>query len=128
MRDGPKPYLVVVPRGERATFRALEERVSSQGLVEIIWDRRVGERRKGDRRSRPTDAGRRRLGDRRRTAATDTWALGFVVATRYERVLEPTKTIEKAGPGPTELSRILGPGVSARDGEPGSGGYRSARP
>jgi hypothetical protein len=95
MREGPSAYLVVVPRGERAIYKALEARVGRQGLVEVIWDRRQGDRRRGSRRQRPSDAGRRRLGDRRRSEE-DTRALGFVVASRHVGLLEPTKTVEKA--------------------------------
>ena len=97
MRDGLAPYLVVVPRGERATYRALQVRVKDQGLVEVIWDRRVV-----DRRQTPT-AGRRRLGERRRPG-DDTWTLGFLVAARHDGVLEPTKTVEKPGSPPVDLA------------------------
>ena len=97
MRDGPSPYLVVVPRGERAVFSALRERVD-QGLVEVIWDRRVV-----DRRRNPSDSGRRRLGERRRPD-DDTWALGFLVAARHDGVLEPTKTVDKPEPPPVDLA------------------------
>ena len=98
MRAGLAPYLVVVPRGERATYRALQVRVTDQGLVEVIWDRRVG-----DRRQTPTAAGHRRVGERRRPG-DDTWTLGFLVAARHDGVLQPTKTVEKPGPLPVDLA------------------------
>jgi DNA-binding PadR family transcriptional regulator len=104
--DRASAYLVVVPRGEKAIYKALEARVGRQGLVEVIWDRRQGDRRRGDRRQRATDSGRRRLGDRRRPAE-DSRALGFVVASRHVGLLEPTKTIEKAETLTFDLAKLL---------------------
>jgi hypothetical protein len=106
MRQGPSPYLVVVPRGERAIYKALEARVGRQGMVEVIWDRRQGDRRRSDRRQRTSDSEQRRLGDRRRPPE-DTRALGFVVASRHVGLLEPTRTIEKAEPLTFDRAKIL---------------------
>lgn len=77
-----------MPRGEWATYRALQARVKDERLVEVIWDRRVAERRQT-----PTAAGRGRLGERRRPGDA-TWPLGFLVAARHAGVLQPTKTVE----------------------------------
>jgi hypothetical protein len=127
--EGPSAYLVVVPRGERAIYKALEARVGRQGLVEVIWDRRQGDRRRSDRRQRTTDSGRRRVGDRRRPPE-DTRALGFVVASRHVGLLEATKRVDKAEPLTFDLASILGKSeaaVSGRSAAPGSPGSRARR-
>jgi hypothetical protein len=83
-----RPYIAVVARGESRVFRTLVESVRDQGLVEVIWDRRLRERRR--RRDAVTE--HRRLGERRRPAH-DTWPLGFILASRYDGVVEPCKTV-----------------------------------
>lgn len=68
-------YLAVVRPGETEVYRMLKEYLGSRGLVEVVWDRRGGERRRptarsaaaaerrgGDRRSAPRDASYRTLG------------------------------------------------------------------
>ena len=58
------PYLAVVRRGETEVYRMLKDYLGRRGLVDVVWDRRVGERR---RATRPRTAGAdRRAGDRRR--------------------------------------------------------------
>lgn len=82
------PYIAVVPLGEHRTYRTLADSVKDQGLVEVIWDRRVRERRL----RRDTVAEHRRFGERRRPPH-DTWRLGFILASRHDGVIEPWKTI-----------------------------------
>jgi hypothetical protein len=82
------PYLAVVPRGHPRIYRTLVESVRHQGLVEVIWDRRVGERRV----RQDAVPAQRRLGERRRPPH-DTWELGFILASRHDGTVEPCKTI-----------------------------------
>jgi hypothetical protein len=76
--DSPKAaYLMVVQRGERDRFEFLASTFGDRP-VEVIWDRRVSERRKpGDGPS--VD---RRIADRRHSAPTNWNNLGFLVARR----------------------------------------------
>ena len=88
MAHTPPPYIAIVPRDEHRVYRTLVESVKDQGLVEVIWDRRRRERRL----RRHAVGEHRRLGERRRPPH-DTWALGFILASRYDGVVEPCKTV-----------------------------------
>jgi len=68
-------YLMVVQRGDLDRFRLLST-TFRQRPVEVIWDRRVGDRR----RSGDDQAVDRRSRDRRRSAPTSWDNLGFLVA------------------------------------------------
>ena len=62
--DEPAPgQRIIVRRGQGATFDLLARTFASDPAIEIIWDRRTGERR---RAARPIDANRRRRERRRR--------------------------------------------------------------
>jgi hypothetical protein len=62
-------FVAVVKRGATETFAVLAEHFAEQGHVEIIWDRRVTDRR---REVRPS-VSERRLRERR-TNPTTTWS------------------------------------------------------
>ncbi len=69
--------VAVVRRGETEVFQTLQDRLAELQLAEVIWDRRVG-----DRRTPPSALAvpERRRRDRR-TPAPVTWGpLGFVLA------------------------------------------------
>ncbi len=38
-------YLMIVRHGETGVFRSLKGRLEAPGQLQVIWDRRVGERR-----------------------------------------------------------------------------------
>jgi hypothetical protein len=38
-------YLMIVRRGETSLFRSLKVQLEAPGQLQVIWDRRVGERR-----------------------------------------------------------------------------------
>jgi hypothetical protein len=70
-------YIAVVRRGETAILRMLLEGLGTgPGPVQVIWDRRSGERR---RRRRPGSPDRRR-GVRRSPAPADWLTRGFFFA------------------------------------------------
>ena len=70
-------YLMVVQRGDQDRFRFLSSTFRDRP-VDIVWDRRDGERRKaGD--GTPSD---RRAGDRRNAPPSSWVNLGFLVAKR----------------------------------------------
>ena len=70
-------YIAVVRRGETAILRMLLEALGTEpGPVQVIWDRRSGERR---RRRRPSSPDRRR-GERRGPAPADWLTRGFFFA------------------------------------------------
>ena len=58
--------LVIVRRGHFATFELLTRTFAGDARVQIIWDRRVGERRRSDV---PPGKGERRRIDRRQVPA-----------------------------------------------------------
>ncbi|HEV8674119.1 MAG TPA: hypothetical protein VGX21_08735 [Methylomirabilota bacterium] len=71
--DTPPRYIAVVRRGETEVYRMLKEYLEARGLAEVIWDRRVAdrrlqpdpaaaERRRGERRGPPPGASSRALG------------------------------------------------------------------
>jgi hypothetical protein len=63
--------LVVVRRGHFATFELLIRTFSDDPGVQIIWDRRMGERRKSINGRDPAD---RRTGSDRRRVPPSQWA------------------------------------------------------
>jgi DNA-binding NtrC family response regulator/tetratricopeptide (TPR) repeat protein len=70
------PHLAIVRRGEAELFQTLTEHLEALGLRQVVWDRRVAERR-GAGASLDAD---RRQGERRR-ATPDAWdRLGFLFA------------------------------------------------
>ena len=74
--DGPR--LVVVRRGHFATFELLTRTFSGDPGVQIIWDRRMGERRRsGDRAGQEE---RRGGTDRRRVPPTQWRQWNYMVA------------------------------------------------
>jgi hypothetical protein len=78
---GP-PYLAVVQRGNVSLYNFLREHFARQGLVHVIWDRRVASRRVTRQARRPD----RRRGGSRRRSVPETWtALGFVLVRREDR-------------------------------------------
>jgi hypothetical protein len=70
-------YLMVVQRGDQDRFRFLSSTFRDRP-VEVMWDRRVGDRRKAADAS-PVD---RRSSDRRNSPPTSWNNLGFLVARR----------------------------------------------
>ncbi len=74
----PPRYLAVVRRGETEVYRVLKEYLEARGVAQVVWDRRVGERRFAGQRASGSE---RRRSDRRgpapdRSART----LGFFIA------------------------------------------------
>jgi len=68
-------YLAIVDRGKPGLLQSLKAQLEEPGLVEVVWDRRLSSRRRGDR----AVAGGPRRGDRRGEPPL-TWAtLGFVL-------------------------------------------------
>ena len=72
------PRLVIVRRGHFATFELLTRTFSGDPSVQIIWDRRMAERRKS------TDGAgngeRRRTSDRRRVPPMQWGQLNYMIA------------------------------------------------
>jgi hypothetical protein len=77
-------YLMVVQRGDQDRFHHLSTTFRDRP-VEIVWDRRVGERRHAGDGARSD----RRAGDRRNTPPTSWVNLGFLVAKRALSQDEP---------------------------------------
>lgn len=73
-----KAFLVVVGRGHLSRFEFLRRHLEEPGLVEVIWDRRLRERR---HQTRPLALERRR-GERRQPLPLTWTALNFLVAPR----------------------------------------------
>ena len=46
-------YLAIVDRGKPGLLQSLKAQLEEPGLVEVIWDRRLSSRRRGDRRGEP---------------------------------------------------------------------------
>jgi len=69
------PYLAVVRRGNAGVFRTLRETVGRQGRVEVIWDRRLADRRATAGAGGPD----RRRGERRQRPGDPWLTLGFVM-------------------------------------------------
>ena len=74
----PLPRLVVVRRGEAELFRALEVHLEASGLVHLMWDRRVGQRRT----ARQPPSAERRKADRRSPLPMLWETHGFLLAHR----------------------------------------------
>jgi hypothetical protein len=70
-------YLMVVQRGDKDRFRFLSATFRDRP-VEVLWDRRVGDRR----RSAEGAVVERRSGDRRQSPPSSWDNLGFLVARR----------------------------------------------
>jgi hypothetical protein len=88
-------YIAIVRRGETATLRMLLESLNGPGPVQVIWDRRSGERR---RRRRATSPDRRR-GERRSPAPQGWLAEGyFFVPCRAAAARSETPADEERGP------------------------------
>jgi hypothetical protein len=73
-----EPRLVIVRRGHFATFELLTRTFADDPSVQIIWDRRVSERRQStDGHGRPD----RRRSDRRRVPPMQWGQLNYMIAT-----------------------------------------------
>ena len=72
------PRLVIVRRGHFATFELLTRNFSDDPSVQIVWDRRMGERRRSA--EGPGDRERRRSSDRRRVPPLQWGQLNYLVA------------------------------------------------
>jgi hypothetical protein len=73
-----EPKLVIVRRGHFATFELLTRSFADDSSVQIIWDRRMGERRRSV--EGPGNGERRRSSDRRRTPPPQWGQLNYMVA------------------------------------------------
>jgi hypothetical protein len=74
--DSPPPCFVIVRRGAMDTFRVLKDQLEEPNVVEVIWDRRIRERRAANRAHVPD----RRRGERR-GLPPEVWStFGFVIA------------------------------------------------
>lgn len=71
------PRLVIVRRGHFATYELLTRTFADDSTVQIIWDRRMGERRQT---SGGPDNGERRRADRRRVPPTRWGQLNYMIA------------------------------------------------
>ena len=69
---------VVVRRGHFATYELLTRTFSGDPSVQIIWDRRMGERRQST--EGPGDGERRRSADRRREPPAQWGQLNYIFA------------------------------------------------
>jgi hypothetical protein len=69
---------VIVRRGHFATFELLIRAFADDPTVEIMWDRRVGERRQSANRERD---GERRRSDRRKIPPMQWGQLNYIIAT-----------------------------------------------
>jgi hypothetical protein len=75
------PCYAIVRRGQAEIFRTLKADLEERDVVEVIWDRRVGDRR----RSRDSPSSERR-GTERRGVAPEMWfTFGFLVAPQATR-------------------------------------------
>lgn len=71
------PRLVIVRRGQFATFELLTRTFADDPSVQIIWDRRIGERRQSPGRAGDRE---RRRSDRRRQPPSQWGQLNYLVA------------------------------------------------
>jgi hypothetical protein len=69
--------LVIVRRGHFATFELLTRSFAEDPSVQLIWDRRMGERRQSTERR---GNGERRTSDRRRTPPSQWGQVNYMVA------------------------------------------------
>lgn len=72
------PRLVIVRRGHFATFELLTRTFTDDSGVQIMWDRRMGERRQAARGS--GNGERRATSDRRRLPPSQWGQLNYMVA------------------------------------------------
>ena len=76
MVAGVAAYVAVVRRDQTRRFAELKQHLEEPGVVRVIWDRRVGERR-----SAPQGMSQDRRRNDRRSAPAATWdVLDFVLA------------------------------------------------
>ena len=68
---------VIVRRGHFATYELLTRTFAGDLTVQIIWDRRIGERRQA---ARGPGGGERRRSDRRRTPPSQWGQLNYMIA------------------------------------------------
>jgi hypothetical protein len=68
-----RPRLVVVRRGHFATFELLTRTFSGDPGVQIMWDRRIRERRQSADRLSPLENEERRAGSDRRRVPPSQW-------------------------------------------------------
>lgn len=73
----PDPRFVIVRRGHFATFELLTRTFAGDPSVQIIWDRRMGERRQAE--GGPGN-GERRRSDRRRVPPMQWGQLNYMIA------------------------------------------------
>ena len=71
------PRLIIVRRGHFATFELLTRTFADDSGVQIIWDRRMGERRQG---AEGQHDGERRSTDRRRVPPLQWGQLNYMIA------------------------------------------------
>ena len=71
------PRLVIVRRGHFATFELLTRTFSGDPSVQIIWDRRMGERR---RSTEGPGSRERRSAERRRVPPSQWGQLNYMIA------------------------------------------------
>ena len=71
------PRLVIVRRGHFATYELLTRTFADDPTVQIIWDRRVAERRRAEGASGNSE---RRHNDRRRPPPTQWGQLNYMIA------------------------------------------------
>jgi hypothetical protein len=69
--------LVIVRRGHFATFELLTRTFADDPTVQIVWDRRMGERRQA---ARGPDDGERRRNDRRREPPSQWNQLNYIIS------------------------------------------------
>ena len=73
------PRLVIVRRGHFATYELLTRTFADDPSVQIIWDRRIGERRRSVS-AELSGAAKRRETDRRRRPPTQWGQLNYMIA------------------------------------------------
>jgi hypothetical protein len=97
--------LIVVRRGETSLFENLtQELARSPQPVQVIWDRRMRDRRVIIRDD--VDADRRT--EERRATPSATWTTHGFIVTRAEAVPEPRRVVERE---PVESAAVVGSGV-----------------
>ena len=72
------PRLVIVRRGHFATFELLTRTFVDDASVQIIWDRRIGERRRAE--GGAGNGERRSTSDRRRMPPSQWGQLNYMIA------------------------------------------------
>ena len=75
------PCYAIVRRGQAEIFRTLKADLEEQDVVEVIWDRRVNDRR----RSHESPPSERRRTERRGAAPEMWFTFGFLVAPQVAR-------------------------------------------